>query len=46
MAGRRAVNGDIFEAFVEQVLVPVLQLGDVIVMDNLSSHKRANTCID
>lgn len=38
-----AVNGDIFEAFVEQVLVPVLQPGDVIVMDNLSSHKRAQT---
>ena len=38
-----AVNGDIFEAFVEQVLVPVLRPGDVVVMDNLSSHKRART---
>jgi transposase len=35
-----AVNGDTFEAFVEQVLVPELRLGDVVVMDNLSSHKR------
>jgi len=38
-----AVNGDVFEAFVEQVLMPQLQLGDVVVMDNLSSHKRART---
>ena len=37
------VNGDAFEAFVEQVLVPELQPGDVVVMDNLSSHKRART---
>ncbi len=35
-----AVNGDVFEAFVEQVLVPELHTGDVIIMDNLSSHKR------
>ena len=35
-----AVNGDIFEAFVEQVLVPDLRSDDVVVMDNLSSHKR------
>ncbi len=35
-----AVNGDIFEAFVGQVLVPDLRPGDVVIMDNLSSHKR------
>jgi transposase len=38
-----AVNADIFEAFVEQVLAPELAPGDVVVMDNLSSHKRART---
>lgn len=38
-----AVNADVFEAFVEQVLVPELEPGDVIIMDNLSSHKRART---
>ena len=37
------VNGDVFEAFVEQVLVPALSPGDVVVMDNLSSHKRDRT---
>jgi transposase len=36
-----AVNADVFEAFVEQVLVPALRPGDVVVLDNLSSHKRA-----
>ena len=35
-----AVNGDVFEAFVEQVLVHDLRPGDVVIMDNLSSHKR------
>ena len=38
-----AVNADIFESFVEHVLVPELRPGDVVVMDNLSSHKRAQT---
>jgi transposase len=38
-----AVNAQVFEAFVEQVLVPQLRAGDVVVLDNLSSHKRART---
>ena len=33
------VNRDAFEAYVEQVLVPALRPGDLVVMDNLSSHK-------
>ncbi len=36
-----AVNGDLFVAYVEQQLVPSLRPGDVVVLDNLSSHKRA-----
>jgi transposase len=36
-----AVNGDLFVAYVGQVLVPALRPGDVVVMDNLSCHKRA-----
>ena len=31
-----------FEAYVAQVLVPELRPGDVVIMDNLSSHKRAS----
>lgn len=35
-----AMNGDLFLAYVEQQLVPTLHSGDIVVMDNLSSHKR------
>lgn len=35
------INGDWFEAYVTKVLVPELRPGDVVIMDNLSSHKRA-----
>ena len=34
-----AVNGEIFLAYVRQQLVPTLKPGDIVVMDNLSSHK-------
>lgn len=34
------INGDWFEAYVAQVLVPELRHGDVVIMDNLSSHIR------
>ncbi len=34
-----AMNGDAFIAYVEQVLVPELTKGDVVVMDNLPAHK-------
>jgi transposase len=37
-----AINADVFEAFVKQVLVPQLRPGDVVVLDNLSSHKRVS----
>src|ERR1700710_3152313 len=32
------MNGDAFEAYVEQVLVPTLRRGDIVVMDNLPAH--------
>ena len=35
-----AMNSDIFEAYIEQFVVPELRHGDVVVMDNLSAHKR------
>jgi transposase len=38
-----AVNAAVFEAFVEQVLAPELRPGDLVVLDNLSSHKSART---
>ena len=33
------INGESFKAYVEQFLVPTLQPGDIVVMDNLGSHK-------
>lgn len=35
------INGDSFKAYVEQVLAPVIKPGDLVVLDNLSSHKSA-----
>ncbi|NTU77601.1 MAG: IS630 family transposase [Alphaproteobacteria bacterium] len=35
------INGSSFLAWVEQSLVPTLRKGDIVVMDNLSSHKVA-----
>ena len=39
MTIEEATDADIFLAFVEQVLCPALKQGDLVVMDNLSSHK-------
>jgi transposase len=33
------INGASFRAYVEQVLVPILAPDDIVVMDNLGSHK-------
>lgn len=41
MTIEEATDGDIFLAYIEQVLGPKLQPGDVVVMDNLSAHKVA-----
>jgi transposase len=34
-----AINGELFLAYVRQHLAPTLQPGNIVVMDNLSSHK-------
>jgi transposase len=34
-----AVNRNVFESFIEHDLLPSLRPGDIVVMDNLSSHK-------
>ncbi len=33
------INGEIFRCYVEQFLVPTLRPGDIVVLDNLGSHK-------
>jgi transposase len=41
MAVDGALTGDLFAAYVRKVLAPELRPGDVVVMDNLQCHKRA-----
>lgn len=36
-----AMNGAIFVAYVEQCLVPTLKRGDIVVMDNVATHRVA-----
>lgn len=35
------MTGVWFQAYVEQVLVPTLRPGDIVVLDNLAAHKNA-----
>jgi transposase len=37
------INGDLFTAYVEQMLLPTLAPGDIVVLDNLGSHKGSST---
>jgi transposase len=39
MTIEEATDGDIFLAYLDHCLCPKLRAGDVVVMDNLSSHK-------
>jgi transposase len=39
------MDGLAFEAYVAQVLVPTLKPDDIVVMDNLAAHKRAEIAI-
>ena len=36
-----SINGETFLAYVEQALAPTLSPGDIVIMDNLGSHKVA-----
>jgi transposase len=36
-----AMNGPSFLAYVEQILAPTLQAGDIVIMDNVNIHKVA-----
>ena len=33
------INGELFLTYVKQVLVPILKPGEIVIMDNLGSHK-------
>jgi transposase len=34
-----AVDRKMFEAYIEEILIPTLRPGDIVIMDNLASHK-------
>jgi transposase len=34
-----ALNGELFKGYVSEFLVPTLREGDIVIMDNLTSHK-------
>ena len=38
-----ATDAEVFRTYVEQVLVPTLRKGDIVVMDNLAAHKTEST---
>lgn len=40
MAVDGPATGDVFRAYVEYVLVPSLRQGDIVILDNLASHKN------
>lgn len=40
-AFKGALNGKLFVAYITEILVPTLKKGDIVIMDNLSSHKVA-----
>lgn len=33
------INGESFQLYVEQILLPCLKPGDIVIMDNLGSHR-------
>jgi transposase len=39
------MNAWIFDKFVDWILLPALRSGDILVMDNLSSHKSTSTLL-
>ena len=43
MAIEGATDTDVFQAYVREILCPVLRPGDVVVMDNLGAHKNEQT---
>ena len=43
MAIEGATDTEVFRAYVQEVLVPTLRTGDLVIMDNLAPHKNEQT---
>ena len=42
MSVNGGTNTDVFQVYVDQVLLPELSPGDIVVLDNLAAHKAAS----
>ena len=42
MTYKNTLDGDLFKAYVEQLLINELEEGDILILDNLSVHKKNN----
>ena len=38
-----ATNTEVFQAYVREILLPVLRPGDIVILDNLGAHKNEHT---
>ncbi len=38
-----ATNTEVFQAYVREILLPVLRPGDIVILDNLGAHKNEQT---
>lgn len=38
-----AANTEVFQAYVREILLPVLRPGDIVILDNLGAHKNEST---
>ena len=43
MAVGAATNTEVFRSYIEEILLPTLCPGDIVVMDNLTAHKNEQT---
>lgn len=43
MAIEGATDTEVFRAYIQEVLVPTLRVGDLVIMDNLAPHKNEQT---
>jgi putative transposase len=39
------INGESFRLYIDKVLIPTLHPGDIVIMDNLGSHRSADSCL-
>ncbi len=46
MTVESATDGDVFLTYLKEVLCPISQTGQIVVMDNLSAHKAQSRRVE